>query len=283
MSISSCKILVELIALYFITFHSCIVKEEYDYLNTDPPIHKHDRCSSTAYVILRLLIGKKVYANYKNVDSLLVSRINELSTPYDSYNVLQYLKQDLFKNRKEHTFFLMKIVRYFDGKIYNQTESKHILPRHLFLIEKKSNKQQLSFNLYQSYVDDYSLLDYLNTYDSSYSSSKINDLINGLSLIFTSTKWSKKCSKIWSLFFHHKLEKTLIGLPIKNKLFFIYETFPVSFAKQNLSDFTTIQLGKLKYKKQNSLFDLPSLFKSNPHTTVKMVKDDLIQVSKILQ
>ena len=276
------KDLVYLISRYFDTFHSCIVQEEYDYLNTDPPNHKRDRCSSSVYVILRLLVGKLVYKRYKQLDSLQVTRQYELEKGYDSLHHLHTLKSHLLKKESSHQMIALKIVRYFNGTLYTEQEKQDLLPCHYFIIEKKSNKSTCLYNLYQSYADHYTLNEFMKQVDTSLSTEQLTDFFLNLEYIFSSKKWDKTCSSIWKTLFFYKLPSKIIGLPISNRLFFTYQIYNLTRPKKILSSFISEELSNIKYVSDNSLYDLPSLFKHPRKTTVKMIRSNLLNAKKDL-
>ncbi len=276
------KNLVYLISRYFDTFHACIIKEEYDYLNTDPPNHKRDRCSSSAYVILRLLVGKLVYQRYKQLDALQVTRQYELENGYDSLYHLHNLKSHLLKKDSSHQMIAVKIVRYFDGKLYTEQQKTDLLPCHYFIIEKKSNRSTCLYNLYQSYADHYTLNEFMKKVDTSLSSEQLIDFFLNLEYIFSSKKWDKTCSSIWKSLFFYKLPSKIIGLPISNRLFFTFQVYSLSRPKQVLSSFISKQLSNIKMIPGRSLFDLPSLYKYPINTTVKIIRTDLTNANKDL-
>jgi hypothetical protein len=274
----SCENLIKVLLPFFTILQFCIVKEYPNYFDVLPIITKTSRCTSTALLILRLLIGKKIYKINSEMTPLYITR---QSLNFESKNMsllyLDQLKQDIFKI-ETHGIFYVKIVKHYKNYIDNPSTN---LDSHSFLIEKTKHKKN-KFLLYQSYLDDYDLEQYLNKFNNSYTKKRMIDMIEHLYYIFSRKKWDDNCSKIWKHYFCHTLSPNVVNNKISNELFLVYHYFPIEKNPlENVLEFVQHQKTKIKNKNKNDLYDL-SLLYEEPMITNKKLMTCLNKIESIL-
>jgi hypothetical protein len=177
------------------------------------------KCYNTATTLLYLLtLNEKAL---KKADIICHEKLYSTSITQDEkINRFSLLKRDIEKNEDEIClYYILMNVAEMDcnsGKKQNNIETflynfknQKTFPGHVFLLEKvphideKNNKTSRYF-LYQSYINKYTLKDYLvkNGKTFEISKDKILSYIDGMLKLMIKPKWTKETTQFWKEFTH---------------------------------------------------------------------------------
>lgn len=117
-----------------------------------------------------------------------------------------------------------------------ETPDHGMFPGHVFILDKSYQEGMVNYDMYQSYIQEYDLAQYIgmNSGSTRKSHAYVQTLLDGLHAFFTKKVWDKECSAWWQLLTHVNGE-AFEGYPIQNTIFFCYQEIPIHHCTTKLA------------------------------------------------
>ena len=216
------------------------------------------RCFYTAILIMYLLLGVDSLNGLGdcNTDAIL-SRFSKSQT--GSFDVATSLTNEMFDKSGDHTLFYILISNYESPKDSNGV-SRFFFPGHVFVVERtpvRHTDRIPKFNIYQSYVGNYTLDTYVTDAKSlSVGATKMKRFMNSLCQMMQTMKWDEQTSQFWSEFTHTPIEhaRQFVDLVIPHNILLCYKISQVEDCNKKLREFLNRHIGILRKLKGSSIY-----------------------------
>jgi hypothetical protein len=166
------------------------------------------KCLNTGIMLMFFLLGKKGLRMVDQCDSNRVTERHQSGVD-DNVAILKQLKQQMISTREKRSklYYILlsdghfpKITQEPNPNEKVNTQSTKYFPGHVVIIEKHFDFQHKEhyFRFHQSYINKYTLKQYNAIAKKTISIENINNILNSLEHVMTSSTWTKSNIKIWS-------------------------------------------------------------------------------------
>lgn len=191
------------------------------------------KCLNTAVLVLYMFLGARAlhHTYYCDVENVM-ARATDFRNRQQTALFWQQMQRNIARCKKS----IMKETKYPRGSTralyyimitHAETPNHGMFPGHVFILDK-SHSPLLKYDLYQSYIHEYDLSQFIsmNSGTTHKSEAYVKDLMDGLQRFFTKKAWDKECTAWWQLL--TQVDGTSFeGYPIENTIFFCYQEIPV--------------------------------------------------------
>lgn len=178
------------------------------------------KCLNTAVILVVLLVGHKQLRTiqYCDVPNTISRHVSKKDSNLSIFNLLKKKLED-----EQCIFYIMLT----DGNL-----GEKYFPGHVFILEKTKNHCYI----YQSYIAQYTLEDYMKKYRCGRSRIKKDTFLNGLrNIISPGSVWNEDTIKFWNMF--TKVDSTeFIGCKTDN-IYLCFKKFKNDEVKKNIDRF----------------------------------------------
>jgi hypothetical protein len=238
------------------------------------------KCLNTAVMFMYLFFGDKAlkHTTYCDVANVVTRHRNFTD---NSATIASKLQKDILrKTDNRYVYYIMLTDGYFE-KPGGQTA---FFPGHVFVIEKIPEGDHMTYYLYQSYIDQYSFSEYVDTYKSiRVSSKKVNYYMNKINDLVTKRVWDADFVKFWKDMTKVDTSQMLGGVP-KDAFFVCYRKVKYDHCVKNLLKFAD-RMSKLVPKGQDHLlYGTPEMFEEDAQPlTNGQIKESLESLKILLK
>lgn len=209
------------------------------------------KCLNTAVLIMYMFLGARAlhHTYYCDVDNV-VARANDFRNRQQTTLFWQQMQRNIARCKKsilknDQTRATIQRAKqekkpkderclYYIMITHAETPDHGMFPGHVFILDK-TTIPHLKYDLYQSYVQEYDLTQFIsmNSGTTRKSEAYVHDIMHGLQTFFTKKVWDKECSAWWRMLTHVNGE-VFEGYPIENTLFFCYQEIPIRHCTHKL-------------------------------------------------
>lgn len=207
------------------------------------------KCLNTAVMMLYFMLGQKGLVHSDHCDSRAV--INRHSNGIDTNeNILKDMKTSILRKKGKYRqlYYILMNDNYFPY-LNDPNKPDAFFPGHVFILEKipeNYKKGKYSYNLYQSYINQYDLKGYLekNDYTFKMNFNQVENLLDKITYILNANYWDNKCIKYWNDF--TKVDTSNIyGSNHRGKLFICCAKARIDKCIDNIKKYTKSKLDRL--------------------------------------
>lgn len=211
---------------------------------TEYSLDNETKCLHTAVIVMAMFFGQAavqhtkicdthiIKPNYKELTNTAQKR-NSISSFSPSLLLLDKCMTELYhKQRYNSSLFYIMIADSYLNK-NNNSDKRVLFPGHVFVVEKISSNE---FYLYQSYINNYTLLEFYAKNDNSFriSSQKLHTFLREIHRLFTNGNvWDSRTTRTW-FDFTYVSHPEFEGCNFINKSQFCYQRVPVSSCRSNM-------------------------------------------------
>ena len=251
------------------------------------------KCLNTSVMLLILLLGKESMkiARYCN-SNLTVKRHQESNNPNLNSELMISLGRDILrKNFKDRYIYYILLT---DGN-FQKEQNTVFFPGHVFIVEKFKENSKISFNLYQSYINEYDLNGHYERSNKVNSKNGVKltykhmeSLLTNLHYVLTSEIWDERCTKIWKEFTFVETEN-LRDSKSRNNFFLCYQKTKATSCAQNVYKYIKDKLKAIQSIQSvllnpNEIYGDKSLYHSSQvPLTNREIKQSLINMKYDLE
>lgn len=241
------------------------------------------KCLNTGIMIAFSLLGRKGLDMVDQCDSNRVTQRHNAG--YDNNQVIiKELKQQL--SSKRETKSKMYYVLLSDGYFQRDTQLTKYFPGHVVIIEKHFDPidKQHFFRFHQSYINKYNFKQYNSMVNKKLTMENINNIIEGLEQVLTSSVWRKSSVKIWTKLTNVDTSE-LLNTVSKNRFFLCFRKAEMNRCVSALSKYLKAKLRDLKRLPPDAIYGNTSQY-SDPSialTNSQIVQDFMMLLNKIEQ
>jgi hypothetical protein len=225
------------------------------------------KCLNTAVMMMYLLLGTKAlqYTRHCDVENVRVRKSR--GTDPQSGTIASMLRRHVNRCSPKRSLFYVMITNGDMQHATNKSIAKMSFPGHVFVIERiyRGVGMGCTFNIYQSYINQYSMAKYIDVQGGSLSigKSKMQRLMLGIDGILNKAVWDKECTATWT-------ELTSVdasryeGFVIKNNLLMCYRTVETTNCVSQLNTLVEATIKKLKevpHAHLSAVYGDPKLYK----------------------
>lgn len=232
------------------------------------------KCLNTAVMMMYLFLGETATTITHECDvSIVQDRVRRRLDP-PSAHIADALVHDMMSGSERALYYIMmtdgemsiprpapnanaNAKRNTNAKIIANAHPKPppapYFPGHVFVVERIDRTR---FNLYQSYINEYDMTQYVDTCGSlSVGRARMERLVKGMHMLMTKNTWDAECSEFW-------MDLTQVGAPAANKFMGGAVKGAIHFCYRRV--YTRHCVANLRILLQSSLEELQTLFKSTP-------------------
>lgn len=159
------------------------------------------KCLNTAILITFSLLGEKGLRIVDECDSNRVTERHKAGID-NNVSIVRQLRQQLTSKRekKSKLYYVLLSDGYFPQYASQNPQDTKYFPGHVIIIEKHYSYRDKThvFKFHQSYINKYTLKQYNAIANKRLSMDNINNILDGLEKVLTSSVWSHSNIKIWS-------------------------------------------------------------------------------------
>ncbi len=215
------------------------------------------KCLNTAVMLMFFLLGKKGLKHAQYCDSQSVIERHQQGKDNNN-DVLSKMNTAVLKRpvKYRYLYYILMNDGYFNFDGNN--EGRIYFPGHVFIIEKIPYNNNVYYNLYQSYINEYDLKGFFkNNKTLRYKIEEIKDLLDKLKYIINNDSWDDKCIQYWKDFTH--VDTTYMkGAVQKDKLFICCSFDKVKSCIKNIKQYATLKLDEIE--KHDKLGDTTNIY-----------------------
>jgi len=237
------------------------------------------KCLNTAVMLMFFMMGEEKgievadacdCTTYNNKSRHLLAQYADKRLFKQNHIVVEKLQKDVLDKKnivpgQRLLYYVLLTDSYFEPP---PGKSRAFFPGHVFIIEKfidsksKNRKKNstVSYNLYQSYINEYDLRKYHEYNGNSFKVSyrKMSSLMKGLSVIMTAEVWSHEVVKQWKTL--TKIDSVdLVNSTCGNKFFICYQKKDALYCIENILAYSKKKLVELEYKDPSQPYGEPNM------------------------
>lgn len=207
------------------------------------------KCLNTAVMLMFFLLGKKGMRRAHHCDSTKVyDRLQRGQT--DNKHVVKKMEKNVLSKQVTHRYIYYILMN--DGYFQHPDGKQRYFPGHVFILEKipATPDTEVSFNVYQSYINQYDLKGYLGRVNNTfhYSFEETKQLLKKIEYIVTNDVWDEKCVQYWKDFTHVDTT-SMLGASQKGTLSICYTYDKVSNCLHNIERYAIRKLDQITAKR----------------------------------
>jgi hypothetical protein len=197
------------------------------------------KCLNTAVMLITLLIGNKQLKTIQYCD-VQNTRDRHESNSENNLQILNNLNKQLLNKSLNHNMFYIMLT---DSTLYNDNNDSIYFPGHVFIIEKINNDE---YYLYQSYIGEYDLNEFLNVRKCrKYTNKDMIYILDNLSkLSNVNNKWDNNMITFWKRFTH--VDSTKFNGFNTHGIYVCYKKFSSKCVMKNTLKYVDKSLEKMK-------------------------------------
>lgn len=202
------------------------------------------KCLNTAVMLMFFLLGDGGIKHANYCDSSEMQRRNRAGED-NKKKIITRMQNIILSPRVKSRFVYYILMN--DSEFPHPTKGKVFFPGHVFLIERTYAGDQIKYNIYQSYINKYTLKEYYENMDNTLRVDYVyvQRLLQKIKYILFADQWDKLCVKYWKDFTHVDTS-SLLGANHKDHLFICFSHEKLKTCVKNIEKYTQGKLDEIK-------------------------------------
>ena len=231
------------------------------------------KCLNTAVMVLFFFLGSKAPKRAETCDSAKV-RTEYLEGKIHTRSRLREMMMQILRYTKHRYVFYILIN---DGDLTRGTETVYF-PGHVFVVEKfPIDDKRMGYNVFQSYINQYDLKDYLQKSNKSFAFSQedMKQLMLNLQSLFSKDAWDHECVRIWQKF--TKVDSSeFLGCKHTDVLSICFTRDRLSHCLEKIQKYATSKLKTIEDMPKEQVYGPEHMYHSSQRPlTIKQMQDSL--------
>ena len=214
------------------------------------------KCLNTAVMILVLFFGRKAlkHTSHCDVHNVVDRHTKQIDT---NDSVSQKLTKDILKKTSKRFVYYIMLT---DGYFNKPDGTREFFPGHVFVIEKIPSEDNMFYYIYQSYIDQYTFGDFVNTYKSiKLSNKKVEYYLNSIQRMVTHKVWDEDFVKFWMDMTKVDTTHMLHGVP-DNAFYICYRKVENLQCIKNVKSFVEKTLTRISLGNPDVIYGDPNIY-----------------------
>lgn len=238
------------------------------------------KCLNTSVMFFNLFFGKQAskYTKYCDVQNVIRRRTNQID---DSTAISKNLCDDILRKTKHKYVYYIMLT---DGNFVKPDGTQRFFPGHVFIIEKVPWGDSMDYYMYQSYINQYNYVEYVDRQKTTkLSGQKIKYYMEKIQDMVKRRVWDASFVAFWKdmtqVDTSHMLESVA-----DNAFFPCYRKVRHDSCVKNLEKFVKNTLATIPDDRPDELYGSPDMFDDNAKPlTNKQMRKQMGKLNSILQ